>query len=75
MIYTDGTHLIADTRDELHTFADQLKIKRCWFHRDHYDLTTTARRNAAFDAGARKVSSREIVRVLITTGQRRRKRR
>jgi hypothetical protein len=71
--YTDGTHLIADSRDELHAFAAAVGIKRCWFHQDHYDLTTDVARAAVCDA--RRVTSRTIVNILITTGQRRRKNR
>jgi hypothetical protein len=75
MIYTDGTHLVADTREELHAFAASVDVKRCWFHRDHYDLTTTARRSAAINGGARIVTPRQVVEVLQRTSQRRRKKR
>lgn len=44
MIYTDGIHLVADTLDELHKFANSIGIKRNYFHglrkgHPHYDLT------------------------------------
>ncbi len=41
MIYTDCTHLIADTIDELHDFAQSIGLKRGWFQPEsypHYDL-------------------------------------
>lgn len=24
--------------ENLHVMADDLRIKRCWFHKDHYDI-------------------------------------
>lgn len=42
MIYFDGVHLVADTVSELHNFAQQLGLKRCWFQtarkHPHYDV-------------------------------------
>jgi hypothetical protein len=66
MIYTDGIHLIADTLDELHDFAlKKLKFKSEWFQNyrkyPHYDLTTKRAFHRAINAGAKFVSSREIV--------------
>ena len=44
MIYTDRSHLVADTLQELHEFAEKVGLKRKWFqdHKDHphYDITT-----------------------------------
>jgi len=44
MIYTDRSHLVADTTKELHEFAEKVGLKRKWFqdHEDHphYDITT-----------------------------------
>ena len=62
-IYTDGTHLTADTLDELHQFAKSIGLKREWFqdHRHpHYDLKGSKRR-AAIDAGAKLVGVRAMV--------------
>jgi len=73
--YTDGVHLVAETREELHAFAAAAGIKRCWFHRDHYDLRTERHRAAAFAAGAVLRPSRWLVQLLRLTGQRRKKRR
>jgi hypothetical protein len=51
---------------ELHRFARGLKFKRGWFqaHRrhPHYDLTTERALGRALEAGAVRVSSRELVR-------------
>jgi hypothetical protein len=59
-------HLLADTEEELHAFADGLGLKRAWFqHRperpwkDHYDLPEDARR-AAVRAGALEVDLRYV---------------
>jgi hypothetical protein len=43
MIYTDGTHLVADTLPELHKFAKEIGLNRCYFEgvkkgHPHYDL-------------------------------------
>jgi len=70
--YTDGVHLVADSRNELHEFAASAGIRRCWFHRDHYDLTNDKRRQLARAAGAVLVPTKSIVNLLISTGQWRR---
>ena len=83
MIYIDGptwpghgrlwSHLISDVSyAELHAFAEQLGIPRRAFERDHYDVVSD-RFDAAIAAGARRVSSREIVARLSAAGLRRRK--
>jgi len=45
MLYTDETHLIGDTPQELHDFAKFVGLKREWFqdhpHHPHYDITTS----------------------------------
>ena len=42
MVYTDGVHLVADTEEELHKFAQKIGLKRSWYqdksHYPHYDL-------------------------------------
>ena len=53
-------HLMADTDDELHAFAHQLKLRRSWCHGDHYDLTP-GRRELAVRLGALEVTSRDLV--------------
>jgi hypothetical protein len=56
--WTGGGHLMADTADELHAFAERIGLRRSWFQsrpgrpeRDHYDLTQSMR-DAAILAGA-----------------------
>jgi hypothetical protein len=64
MVYTDGVHLIADSVDELHAFAQRIGLKRVWFqdHRHkHYDLTTGRMLNKALAAGAVMRTTRELV--------------
>ncbi|AZS86536.1 DUF4031 domain-containing protein [Streptomyces griseoviridis] len=67
------SHLVSDVSyDELHRFAEELAVPRRAFERDHYDLP--AHRYAdAVRAGAVRVSSREVVRLLTEAGLRRRK--
>jgi hypothetical protein len=39
--YTDGCrHLVClpYSIENLHKMAEDLEIKRCWFHKDHYDI-------------------------------------
>lgn len=68
------SHLVSDTSyAELHAFAESLGIPRRAFERDHYDVVED-RYAAALAAGARAVSSREVVAALHAAGLRRRKR-
>ena len=64
MIYTDGTHLIADDLNELHDFARKLGLKREWFQSrsliPHYDLFGRKKR-LAIRKGAMKISSKQII--------------
>jgi len=57
-------HMTADSLSELHTFAQSIGVKRCWFHRGsrypHYDITEP-QRQAALTAGAAAVSQQEMV--------------
>jgi hypothetical protein len=43
-------HLVADTPDELHSFARRLGLQKSWFQSEsiypHYDITTTVRERA-----------------------------
>ncbi len=67
------SHLVSDTSyAELHEFAAGLGIPRRAFDADHYDVMAE-RYAGAVAAGARPVSSREIVRRLHASGLRRRK--
>ena len=62
---TDGKrHLICDpySIENLHRMADDLNIKRCWFHKDHYDIPK--RRIEEIEAKCEIVSSKDIVRIM-----------
>lgn len=48
--------------ENLHKMADALGIKRCWFHKDHYDIPKT--RIAEIAAKCEVVSSKEIVKII-----------
>ena len=67
------SHLISDASyEELHEFAAALGIPQRAFERDHYDVIAE-RYDAAVQAGALPVTSREIVARLYAGGLRRRK--
>lgn len=57
-------HMVADTLDELHSFAALIGIKPHFFHRHptmpHYDLTAE-QRAFAVNFGAQQITSRELV--------------
>jgi hypothetical protein len=62
---TDGArHLIClpYSVENLHEMARRLDIKRCWFHKDHYDIPKL--RIAEIEAKCRMVTSKEIVRIV-----------
>lgn len=46
----------------LHKMASELKIKKCWFHKNHYDLPK--RRIDEITKKCTVVSSREIVKII-----------
>lgn len=58
--------------DELHAFAAELEIPQRGFHRDHYDLPETYRKQA-IALGAIEVTSRELLHRMRTAGLRVRK--
>lgn len=66
MIYfTDGKrHLVCKpyTKENLHIMAESLGIKKCWFHRNHYDIPK--RRIAEIESKCEMVSSKDIVRII-----------
>ncbi|MFD9717286.1 DUF4031 domain-containing protein [Streptomyces sp. NPDC056500] len=65
------SHLISDlSYDELHVFAASIGCPPRAFERDHYDVPSH-RYADAVGAGAVEVSSREVVRLLVTAGLRR----
>ena len=66
-IYTDGTHLVGDTLEELHEFAKRLGFKRHWFQEHarhpHYDLTTNGALRRALEKGAKLIAAQEVIRI------------
>ena len=48
--------------DNLHIMAEDLNIKRCWFHKDHYDIPK--RRIKEITDKCNLVSSKEIVKII-----------
>jgi len=60
------SHLVASSIDELHSFAEKINIKRCWYsnkkgkNKPHYDINENMFKEA-LKAGAKLVSSKEIV--------------
>jgi hypothetical protein len=67
-------HLVSDeSYDELHALAEALGIPRRAFQGDHYDLPEDYR-DRAIELGAVPVSSRQLIRRLLGSGLRRRKR-
>ena len=68
------SHLASDeSYDELHAFARALGVPERGFDGDHYDLPDD-QYEAAIEAGAVPVRSRELVERLVRAGLRRRKR-
>ncbi|MBS2966336.1 DUF4031 domain-containing protein [Actinocrinis puniceicyclus] len=69
------SHLVSDASfDELHAFARGLDIPARGFERDHYDVPRRLYQ-AAIEAGAEAVTSRELLKRLTEAGLRRPKRR
>jgi len=57
-------HLICEpySIENLHIMANDLGIKRCWFHRTHYDIPK--RRIKEIEDQCEIVSSQDIVRII-----------
>jgi FMN phosphatase YigB (HAD superfamily) len=57
-------HLVCDpySKENLHKMAEDLGIKKCWFHKDHYDIPKT--RIEEIMAKCIVVSPKEIVRII-----------
>lgn len=62
--WKESSHLIADTEEELHSFALKIGLKREWFQNHsrlpHYDLTAN-RRKIAVEHGAIEINRRTLV--------------
>ena len=64
-VYTDSIHLVADTEEELHAFAERVGLGRHWWEgvqkgHPHYDIPAK-RWKAVMRGGAVIVTSREMV--------------
>ncbi|WP_052433275.1 DUF4031 domain-containing protein [Streptacidiphilus carbonis] len=67
---TRWAHLTADTREELHAFADRIGLRRAWFqhpndYRWHYDVTP-GKRTAALHAGAQPIDRHGLAALMAT---------
>ena len=60
----EGRHLICVpySIENLHKMAEDLNIKRCWFHKNHYDIPK--RRIEEISNKCKIVSTREIVKII-----------
>lgn len=64
-------HMVAETLDELHTFAQQIGVKKHFFHRGnkpHYDISVEQHAKA-LENGATEVSSKQIVAIATNNGE------
>ena len=62
---TDGKrHLICVpySIENLHIMAEQLDIKRCWFHKNHYDIPV--KRIEEIEKKCKIISPKEIVEII-----------
>lgn len=63
-ITDDWCHMVADTPEELHAFAQRIGLRRSWAQDEgrflHYDLTKSRRRRA-ITAGAKMITVVELV--------------
>lgn len=50
--------------ENLHIMAEELDLKRCWFHKNHYDIPKRRDRRLEIEAQCRKVNSRTIVDII-----------
>lgn len=69
-LHSKWSHLTADTKEELHAFAEnKLRLKREWFqhgndHLWHYDVTD-GKRDHAIKCGAVPITTREMVELMV----------
>jgi hypothetical protein len=68
IVLSDGTHLVCADTEQLHAFARRIGLRRQWFQEDgkypHYDLTTSRAAARAISAGAVKMDTRQMIRIL-----------
>jgi hypothetical protein len=63
MIYTDGTHLVADTLEQLHDFGERVGLMSSSFQdgqHPHYDLNGFQYRRA-LELGAERINAPELL--------------
>ena len=53
------------SKENLHKMAEELEIKKCWFHKDHYDIPK--RRINEIMHKCTIISTREIVKIVKST--------
>ena len=68
MIYVDKVHMVADSLEELHLFAETIGLKRHFFEgvrkgHPHYDLTNKTIMSKAIENGATIVSSKKVLEI------------
>jgi FMN phosphatase YigB (HAD superfamily) len=65
ILYDEQRHLITVpySKENLHEAARQLGIKRCWFHKDHYDVPKRMMSRMS-ETVAEKVSPREVLKIV-----------
>jgi hypothetical protein len=69
MIYTDGSHLIAESLDELCAYADKIGLNRYWLQlsgrnlHPHFDICGKVKERILADINVKKVSAKEIVKI------------
>ena len=68
MVYTDGSHLIADEIAELHTFALEIGLKKGWFknipRNPHYFVSSKRIMIKAVKHGAKKINGIELLQIV-----------
>lgn len=62
---TDGKrHLICKpySKENLHKMAEELKIKKAWFHKNHYDIPFS--RQTEIEEKCRIISTKEMIGII-----------
>jgi hypothetical protein len=67
------SHLSADTKDELHGFAERIGLRRDWFCDEptgawHYEVTASKRWHA-INAGAREITTPDLHAIYASRGR------
>jgi hypothetical protein len=68
MIYVDKVHMVADSLEELHSFAEKMGIKKHFYEgvrkgHPHYDLTNKTVMSKVIENGAVVVSSKKVLEI------------